>query len=674
MTEDYPQSQPSLVHALNTQPLDTHSSSSEANGTNPKTKTYMKNKPSSRKLPIILLGIVVVLAVFVYLGIVAPARRLMVSVRQIQSSGQQVVVSLKAQDLAGTQKQLKQVKTDLDVLDKNLQGFAWAKFVPFARDYYFDGQHGIVAANEILAAGNVTIDAIAPYADIIGLKGLGTTGDGAKTAQDRINFIINTLDKIKPQLTQIGDHLHKAKLEVDQINPGRYPEEFRGLKIRSQLSNGISTLDQASSLVNDAKPLLESAPYMLGLKSPRKYLVIFQNDAELRPTGGFMTAYAILQVDKGKISTVQSDDIYALDAKFTKKIAAPAPIKKYLPNVPYWYLRDQNLSPDFKVSMDTFFPNYKSTNSPEVDGIIAMDTQVLVDLLKITGPIGVPGIGNFSAETDKRCNCPQAFYELELFADVEGPVVWDSISGQIVTKPKNYGERKSFIGPMTYSILSNVMAQPKNKMGDLFNTTMSLIQSKHILFYYVDPTTQTAVETFNMAGRVQAEDANKDYLMVVDTNFAGAKTNAWVNYSADKKVEIASDGTVTNTLTLTYKNPQQYFEDPKTKLKLNGVFRDWLRVYVPKGSQLIEAKGFETGQASGEDLGKTVFEGFFTLTPLNIKTITLKYKLPFKVKSPYQLLIQKQGGTQSFNYKVSVNGKSQPEFPLSFDKELSVSY
>ena len=136
------------------------------------------------------------------------------------------------------------------------------------------------------------------------------------------------------------------------------------------------------------------------------------------------------------------------------------------------------------------------------------------------------------------------------------------------------------------------------------------------------------------------------------------------------KIDVESDGTVTKTLTLTYKNPQEYFLEKGTNLKLNGVFRDWLRVYVPKGSELLEAKGFETGQKTSEDLGKTVFEGFFTVTPLNVRTITLRYKLPMKMKSPYKMLIQKQGGSKNFNYTFKINGKAYPEFLLSADHEF----
>lgn len=635
-------------------------------------------EPESRKVnfPFKMVGLVIaaVLAGGTFLAGVTylMAGPLIASTQELKSAANVAMAAAKAQNLQQVQTQLGEVGKNLGQVKKDYRRLVWLKYVPVAGAYYRDGEHGLETADHLLKAANLTIVAIAPYADVIGLKGLSSSGDGMKTAEDRLNFVIATLDKIGPQLDQIGSQLAAAKLEVDQIKVKRYPEKFREVEIRSQLSSGISLIDQAATLVTEAKPLLISAPYILGQDSPRKYLVIFQNDAELRPTGGFMTAYAVIEVRNGKVNIVQSNDIYTLDEKFTKRLPAPDPIKKYLPNVPYWYLRDQNLSPDFKVSMDTFYPNYKLTKSPEVDGIIAVDTSLLVDLLKVTGPIGVGGFGNYSAEIDPRCNCPQVWYELEKFADQEGPVVWDPAgTGKIVFAPRNYGARKSFIGPMMQAVLANVMAQPKDRISKLFDAGLAAISGKHVLLYFTDPKIQQAVESFNLAGRVR--DFDGDYLMVVDTNFAGAKTNAWVTYAAEQKIEVAGDGTVTKTLTLTYKNPQEFFSDAGGTVKLNGKFRDWLRVYVPKGSELIEANGFETGQATGEDLGKTVFEGFFTLTPLNVHTITLKYKLPTAMKGSYRMLMQKQGGSNNFPYKITINGRQEPEVILNADKELVFS-
>lgn len=660
--------QPSLVKTLDSLPLNSGSAS-------PAQPMNSSPSHSPSRLPVILgisLVVIVVIAVGLYLAVISPLKGVLASVRQVQASAMAISPLIKSQDLPAVQQQLAKVKTDLAATQSQFRRLSWMNVVPVARNYYHDGLAGFSAGADLISAGEISVDAIAPYADVIGLKGLATTGNGGQTAQDRINFIVNTLDKLQPQLDNIGQKLASAQASLDTIDPNRYPEEFRGIKVKSQLTEGINLVNQVSELVNNAKPLLSSAPYILGVDSPRKYLVLFQNDAEIRATGGFLTGYAVISVNKGKISTLQSDDIYKLDEKFPKKIPAPQPILKYMPLVPYWYLRDQNLSPDFRVSMETFMPNYKLTGSPDVDGVIAVDTQLLVDLLKVTGPIGVPNLGTFTADNDPRCNCPQVFYELQLLAGGEAPVVWDSVSGKIVSAPANYLNRKAFLGPMMYSILANVMAQPKSKMPLLFNTIFQNIQAKHVLLYYFDPKAETAAESFNIAGRVR--DYTGDYLLVVDTNFAGAKTNIWVTYKADQKVEIAGDGSVTKTLTLTYSNPQTTAVQITQARNLNGLFRDWLRIYVPKGSQLIDGKGFESGQTTSEDLGKTVLEGFFTLAPGNTHQITLTYKLPFKATSPYKLLIQKQGGSKIFSYNLTLNGRTKPEVLLSGDTELSFPY
>ena len=109
-----------------------------------------------------------------------------------------------------------------------------------------------------------------------------------------------------------------------------------------------------------------------------------------------------------------------------------------------------NLSPDFKISMETFLENYERVvGKGTVDAVVAVDTKVLVDLLKVLGPIGVPGWGNFSSENDPRCDCPQVFYELERYAD------------KPVTGFRE--ERKGIIGPLMHSIILNAMGSPRKK-------------------------------------------------------------------------------------------------------------------------------------------------------------------------------------------------------------------
>jgi len=574
-------------------------------------------------------------------------------------------MAVKEQNLPKIKEGLAAVNKDLELWQRQIDRFAFLGKTPLIKDYYQDVQHGLRAGKAGLKAADLVVEAVTPYADILGLSGENAASASGKTTLDRVTFVVTTLDKIRPKLDDIGQQLTAAQAEMDQIKPARYPEEFQGIKMRENLNLAINTLDQAASLVQDAKPLLEVMPDLMGVNSPKQYFVLFQNDAELRPTGGFMTAYGILKVDKGKITPVLSEDIYSLDLAFKKRLPAPDPIKKFHKDVPYFYLRDMNLSPDFAESMKLFmgYYNHDVAGAKKVDGVIAVDTKLLVSLVKVLGPIGVPEWGNFTAETDKRCNCPQIVYRLE----------------EIVDKPISTANtaRKAVIGPLMNSILANAFNSPKSKMAELFNVALTGVQEKHVLFYLFDEKAQKAVEAFNLAGRVK--DYNGDYQLLVDTNFAGAKSNLFIKQKIEEKIDIADDGTITKTVNITYINPSPASDCGLFSggLCLNGLYRDWIRLYVPKGSQLIEMTGSEIKPNVYEELGKTVFEGFYgdqyPLRPQSTTKVSFKYTLPFKVTKgeSYKLLIQKQAGVDMYQVSLDFNGKKQ-EFELRSDKELKL--
>ncbi|TSC53984.1 MAG: Uncharacterized protein LiPW16_203, partial [Microgenomates group bacterium LiPW_16] len=180
-------------------------------------------------------------------------------------------------------------------------------------------------------------------------------------------------------------------------------------------------------------------------------------------------------------------------------------------------------------------------------------------------------------------------------------------------------------------------------------------------------------EAFNMAGRIK--DYGGDYLHVNDSNLGGAKSNMFVQHFVKQEYEIKDDGSILKTVTIDYKNPNP--GSPGCNLELgglclNGPMPNWLRIYVPKGSELIEFKGSEDPTTTSEAYGKTVFEGFLTVKPLGTAQVVVKYKLPFKVgrEKDYSLLIQKQPGTEGHEYTILVNGRQIDKFPLKTDREL----
>lgn len=586
--------------------------------------------------------------------------------RKVYSNLSPIIASSDFNDVNKIKSDMKIVSASINELKNSYSLISWMKFIPFAGTYVSDLGHGLNAGTKVVEAGDVTLTTLDPLLAELGFKKEDGQSNSDKSAQERIDFVVNSIPQIIPKADQISEKIKEAESELSKIDPNNYPEEYKGIKVREKLRTVLDLFKQVSNYISESKPLLESAPYLLGMESDRQYLVLFQNDKELRPTGGFLTAYSVMKVSKAKFEPVSSDDIYNLDSKYKPSFPAPQPIIDLIKG-PYVLsqnirLRDMNYSPDYKVAMDLFSKEAEKIGMKGVDGIISVDTGLLVNLLDALGEIGVPGFGNFSTKLEPKCNCPQVIHELESFADVEGPIIWDPLTGKIILRPANSDNRKKIIGPLMNSILANAMAQPKEKMPKLIDSIFKSVIEKHVLFYLYDEKVQTAVEKFGIAGRI--EDYQGDYIHINDSNLGGRKSNLYVKQEVEQDIKINKEGLIEKTVTITYKNPEKYDG------WLNSVLPNWVRVYVPDGSKLVSVEGLEKQYDTTSDLGKTVFSGYFKLRPEGVSKVTFTYTLPFKKGTgDYRMMIQKQPGTDAPLYTVR-SSKSEEEFLLNTDKEI----
>ncbi|MEK7470691.1 MAG: DUF4012 domain-containing protein [Patescibacteria group bacterium] len=631
----------------------------------PRPDTSVKSKFNYKILWGVLGAFLIILIYFAVSGFVVYQKgvRLSNSVKKLQEEAA-------TQDLKIIATGIDRVKDDVVALKSTYNLISWAGIVPYFGGYINDGRHAINAADSSLEVAKIVVGAVEPFSDLLGLKSgaVGDTpGSGEKTAQERIDFLVSAIPSLIPQVDKISGGVAKIQEEVALISSDRYPEKYKGQEVRTKIRKAQNLVDEVATVVINGKPMLERVPYLLGMDAPRNYLVLFQNDKELRPTGGFMTGYSIMKVDKAKFSPTTSDDIYNIDAKYKPSTPAPDPIIKYIKG-PYVIsknlrYRDMNWSPDFAVSMADVYKAGQEVGIGGIDGIIAVDTQLLVNLLEVIGPIGVPGYGNFSNNIEPKCDCPGVIYELESYADVEGPIIWDPLTGKIILKPKNADNRKKIIGPLMNSVLANAMGQPKEKLAPLFEAGFTSLMEKHVLFYLMDEKVQSAVSDFGIGGTIK--DYEGDFLHINDANLGGRKSNLYVTQEVTQDIVVKKDGSIEKTVTIVYKNPQKYDG------WLNSVLPNWVRVYVPKGSEPLGAEGLEAKEDAYTDLDKTVFAGYFQLRPEGVAKVTFKYKLPMKMTKEYKLLIQKQPGTDGPLYTINL-GRHEEEFLLKTDKEVKI--
>ncbi len=604
----------------------------------------MKSKNNKKFL------VILVIMIFGYLFIYRPIVNIKAKANIVIASAKELKSIFARNDIELLKTKLNDFSNRYQNLEKAAKSIYWASFIPYVSDF----RQGIEAGSYLVKAGVSSVSAIEPYADLIGFK-KGEASFVEKSSEDRLQTAVLTLDKLVAKVDPISSDIDMANAKIAKINPNLYPKKFGKTVIRERIINIKEQFEGMASLFVDAKPLIKKLPEILGSKKEKTYLILYQNDKERRATGGFLTFYAVFKIRNGKMTIGQSNDIYSLDQSIADHPKAPPEIITYHKGVSVFNIRDSNLSPDFVESVKLFESLYqKSGSKVAYDGIITMDSKILVDMLTIFGDTEVSGI-NFSAKEDKRCDCPEAIYTLF----------------DIVDRPVGYFKenRKGILGDLMYALFYKAIGySPSKYWGTLTQTMYRNLQEKHILLYFVDGDIQKSVEQINFAGRIK--NYKGDYLHINNVNFAGAKSNMFVDETVTSETKDNQ-----REVTVNFKNPYPHSDCNLERggLCLNATLRNWIRFYVPKGSKLINLQGSTKKVQTYDELGKTVFEGYLEVPTQGQATVVVKYTLPSNIDSNnYSLLIQKQPGVENQKWKVEFNNKSLFDGVLETDKEIKV--
>ncbi|MEX0616514.1 MAG: DUF4012 domain-containing protein [Candidatus Woykebacteria bacterium] len=617
-------------------------------------KVAKKSKHTLLKRLAIIFGVLFVLilgaASYVGLYVVPNVKAFQVSIEGSYEKAKKIQKAAEAEDIPKVKEEATNLKESLNELKNNLEKFSFARFVPIAGGYYNDANHLLVAGVAAAEAGEIAADGILPFSDVLGLKGHKTK----TTAKEKTQFIVKkVVPSLVPLLGELEGKINVIDEELNQVNPDRYPASFKikEFSVRQGLTDAKGNVHHVRNFLPDIKLIVNTLPSILGEPKEKTYLVLFQNDKEIRATGGFITAYAVAKVRAGELVDIESDDIYKLDRKFSPKEAPPEPLRKYL-ILKIFPIRDSNLSPDFKTSAEKFESFYKTIPAvSKVDGILALDTEFVRAFMEITGPIKVEKLGDTFSAKNNEYGISDVVYKLELYAE---------------TVFKGSSERKSFIGDLMDALIDKVLNAKPEQFEPLFNTFLEQANEKHILFYFHDESAQKIVEKFNFAGRIK--DYDGDYLHVNNSNFAGLKANLFITQTIEQDIITSSDGTITKKVKVTLNNPNN-----KLLGWLNSYYRNWMRVYVPKNSKLIN-KEVQTDFKESADLDKKVFEGFTVTPPLGNSVTIFTYELPFKIKpgDEYKMLLQRQPGMDATKMIIRLNGKEVEKFNLLNDKEIKI--
>ena len=522
--------------------------------------------------------------------------------------------------------------------------------------------------------------------------------------EKNIKLIVNSFDVNTSEAALKAHELEKivAQIDVDSL-PSEYQAQFKEMKDKSSLVT--SSLDEIVDLIAQMK-------VFLGFQYDKRYLLVFQNNSELRASGGFIGSYALIDFRNGEISKLEIPGGGSYDTEAGLKHQIVAPYALQMVN-PLWHFWDANWWPDWPTTARKLMWFYEKSDGPTVDGVISFTPTVFEKILKAIGPVDmtekyglVINADNFWAETQKITEA-----KLDMASSTATTTLVIATSTTDVINKKN--EPKKIIGDLMNEIIKEI---PKRLNKDMFINLAGVVEDsldeKHVMFYFTDSGLEQKTTEYGWDGSMK--NTAYDYLMVVNTNVAGGKTDRVIRESITHKAEVAWDGTIIDMVTIKREHTgekQQEFTGARNN--------DWVRIYVPLGSELIRADGFSvpdskffqspganwekdadiektegsavTDISSGtkiyNDNNKTVFANWSQIDPGQTALITLKYRLPYKIEKPvredtlmnrigailnpdqkdlvpYALLVQKQPGSIGSNFytNLSLNSNFQADW------------
>ena len=496
---------------------------------------------------------------------------------------------------------------------------------------------------------------------------------------------------VADQIDIAYEDVSKARGHIDKVHLDDIPKEYQDTFV--EMKEILPLVENSLKHGVESRSVVEE---LLGANGPRTYLFLFQNNHEMRATGGFIGSYGIVKINNGNIEKMLVDDIFNPDGQLIDRVVPPLPIQKISAD---WSLHDSNWFVDFPLSAQKAMDFYERTGGPTVDGVIAITPAMMKKFLVITGPITLPQYNttltseNFMEIMQDKVEDENNYKEITKNSNTKNKKEVEIKKS--TNEERNNGKNKK----QPKKILSDLMPIMVDKLLDkdspehlakLLSAMSSGLKERHIMMYMTDENAQEIIESNDWGGTVLQTD--KDYLSVINTNINGFKTDGVIDETITHTANIDDDGYIIDTVQI-----KRVHNGGKTGFPWwDAVNSDYMRIYVPQGSELLSVEGQtreinkqrldydalkyerdpdvekeeknihideETGTRIYTEYNKTVFANWVYVSPQESVTITYKYRLPFRIDfdydkdgkfGSYAILFQKQSGSENSSIKSNI--------------------
>ena len=318
-------------------------------------------------------------------------------------------------------------------------------------------------------------------------------------SQQDINETKKHLSRANSSFDTAFDRISRAEAHAKTLQPEWYPSYVRPYVFQVK-----EKLPQFVQGVQYGREFTQMVPEVIGLQGRREYLVLFQNNNELRPTGGFIGSFGLLTFENGRISDWNVEDVYNADGRLKGYVEPPETLKPFLIELspgsnPSWGLRDSNWDPDFPTSAVLAEWFLSKELEKEVQGVLAIDLTAASSLITSFGGIYLPDSNvtltpeNLSEYTKKH---EETFFP-------------------------GSTQKKDFLTELFSQLVEKLIHLEPNQMLKVTEALGRALEEKHMLLYFNETSLQDTVQQLGWDGGMRAYDY--DYLSVIDSNVGANK-------------------------------------------------------------------------------------------------------------------------------------------------------
>ena len=381
-----------------------------------------------------------------------------------------------------------------------------------------------------------------------------------------------------------------------------------------------------------------------------RILILFQNNYELRPSGGFMGSFAILNIKKGVVTDFEIQDIYQPDGQIVGHIEAKLPIQQAF-KTGEWRLHNANWELDFADSANDILWFFKTAGISDIDTVVAINMGIVQNILSVVGPVDPLDFPENEVDQNNFYQITQRYSEEDFFP------------GSI--------KKKSFLSSLANALIERISRGNTREKLYLLKLIYEQLKDGQILIYSNNPKLAEFVAENDYDGKIKS--GKDDYLYIVNSNLGSNKADCCI----DRKIvhEIQNkDGTLREKLNISYENKSTH-TDPQKSKSWGVDYQNYLRIvlpidsivenvfvngkeYVLNNNQTIESLPEISADFSYKIETKDGYQtvGFWVTVPIGQKNdVQLSYSRQQKNKN-YKLLINKQPGLYNQNYSMIYNG------------------